>query len=184
VPREYRQDALFAAADLTMRLERRWDEWLAAGRDVVCTLGRFHTDPQRHSLTKVPGSVRFTVDIRSLEASLLQEARDFLLETAGELGRKRGVEIDLGPLDVVEPTPMDQGLLALLDEQARALGIPTLELASGAGHDAANFGAAGVSTAMIFVRNDHGSHNPHEAMDMPDFVMATRLLLGFLMHAY
>jgi N-carbamoyl-L-amino-acid hydrolase len=29
---------------------------------------------------------------------------------------------------------------------------------------------------MIFVRNEHGSHNPRESMDMADFTAATRLL--------
>ena len=34
--------------------------------------------------------------------------------------------------------------------------------------------------AMIFVRNDHGSHNPHEAMALEDFGEACRLLFGLL----
>ena len=35
-------------------------------------------------------------------------------------------------------------------------------MASGAGHDAAVFAKVGMPTAMIFVRNEHGSHNPDE----------------------
>lgn len=183
VPREWRRDALFAAADLAMQLERRWDEWLAAGRDAVCTMGRFSTDPQRHSLTKVPGSVRFTIDIRSQEEALLLEARCFLQEAARAAGQRRGVELDLGSMDIAAPALMDAAWQALLREQAASLDIPALELASGAGHDAANFAGAGVPTAMIFVRNDHGSHNPREAMDMADFSLAARLMGGFLAHA-
>ena len=38
------------------------------------------------------------------------------------------------------------------------------EMPSGAGHDAAVFAKLGIPTAMIFVRNEHGSHNPAEAM--------------------
>ena len=49
-------------------------------------------------------------------------------------------------------------------------------LSSGAGHDAAVFVHAGVPTAMLFIRNEHGSHNPHEAMRMADFMAATRVL--------
>jgi N-carbamoyl-L-amino-acid hydrolase len=49
-------------------------------------------------------------------------------------------------------------------------------LPSGAGHDAAVFVHAGVPTAMLFIRNEHGSHNPHEAMRMPDFMAATQVL--------
>lgn len=33
---------------------------------------------------------------------------------------------------------------------------------------------------MIFVRNQHGSHNPNEAMDLEDFDLAVALLCRFL----
>jgi len=33
---------------------------------------------------------------------------------------------------------------------------------------------------MIFVRNDHGSHNPEEAMALEDFAVGTRALIGLL----
>ena len=55
-----------------------------------------------------------------------------------------------------------------------------MEMASGAGHDAGDFASVGVRTAMIFVRNDHGSHNPKEAMDIEDFAHGVRLL-GWLL---
>ena len=48
-----------------------------------------------------------------------------------------------------------------------------LEMPSGAGHDAAVFAEAGIPSAMIFVRNDHGSHNPDEAMALEDFAVGT-----------
>jgi len=54
----------------------------------------------------------------------------------------------------------------------------TVPMASGAGHDAAVFGIMGVPTAMIFVRNEHGSHNPDEAMDLGDFAQGLRLLVA------
>jgi N-carbamoyl-L-amino-acid hydrolase len=55
------------------------------------------------------------------------------------------------------------------------------EMASGAGHDAATFAKVGIPTAMIFVRNDHGSHNADESMELEDFAVATRALMGLLM---
>jgi beta-ureidopropionase / N-carbamoyl-L-amino-acid hydrolase len=54
-------------------------------------------------------------------------------------------------------------------------------MSSGAGHDAAIFEKMGVPTGMIFVRNDHGSHNPDEAMALDDFAVATQALLGSLL---
>ena len=44
------------------------------------------------------------------------------------------------------------------------------------GHDASIFQRAGIPAAMVLVRNQHGSHNPHEAMEMADFAAGTRLL--------
>jgi N-carbamoyl-L-amino-acid hydrolase len=55
------------------------------------------------------------------------------------------------------------------------------EMASGAGHDAAVFARLGIPTCMIFVRNEHGSHNPAEAMALEDFGIATQALVGMLM---
>src|SRR5690606_30123104 len=129
------RDAVFAAAEFAHALEGRWERWLADGRDVVCTLGRFGTDPERHGLTKVPGELRFTIDIRSQEAALLAEAEAFLRETAQDVGRRRGVMVDLGALDRAPPAVMDEALVRRLAATAGALRIPALHLASGAGHD-------------------------------------------------
>lgn len=181
VPREYRRDALFAAVELAGRLESKWHEWLAEGRDVVCTMGRFCTDPSRHSLTKVPGEVQFTIDIRSQEDSLLRQARDYLLDTVTSIGRERGVELDLGALDMVAPSLMCPALQERLTAHAVALAIPAIPIASGAGHDTSSFVTAGIPSAMIFVRNEHGSHNPHEHMEIKDFSQAARILTSFIL---
>ena len=63
---------------------------------------------------------------------------------------------------------------------AESLGIPHMEIPSGASHDAAAFAAAGVPTQMLFIRNANGSHNPDEAMEISDFMEATRLLAWWL----
>jgi N-carbamoyl-L-amino-acid hydrolase len=75
---------------------------------------------------------------------------------------------------------MDAGLLALAHRTAQRLKIDAPEMSSGAGHDCAVFANAGVPCAMIFIRNDHSSHNPKEAMDIEDFAEACRLLHGML----
>jgi len=75
---------------------------------------------------------------------------------------------------------MDPGIKAGMLAGVEALGIPAMEIASGASHDAAAFAAAGVPTAMLFIRNANGSHNPDEAMEVDDFMAATRLLAWWL----
>jgi hypothetical protein len=57
---------------------------------------------------------------------------------------------------------------------AESLGIPSMAMASGAGHDAAVFANLGVPAGMLFVRNAHGSHNPDESMAIADFAAASR----------
>jgi N-carbamoyl-L-amino-acid hydrolase len=59
---------------------------------------------------------------------------------------------------------------------SQKLGLPTETIASGAGHDASIFANAGVPSAMIFIRNENGSHNPREAMQLDDFMKGTELL--------
>ena len=38
----------------------------------------------------------------------------------------------------------------------------------------------GVPMGMIFVRNENGSHNPHEAMEIDDFMAGVSLLTWYL----
>ncbi|MPN13440.1 hypothetical protein SDC9_160761 [bioreactor metagenome] len=70
---------------------------------------------------------------------------------------------------------MDAGWLNRL-EAAAAQNMKLERMASGAGHDAAVFANAGVPSAMVFIRNENGSHNPHEAMDIGDFLAGVDLL--------
>nr|WP_269750792.1 M20/M25/M40 family metallo-hydrolase [Candidatus Burkholderia verschuerenii] len=71
---------------------------------------------------------------------------------------------------------MDAGWIALLEDKARALNLPAQHVPSGAGHDAAMFAEGGIRSAMIFVRNQNGSHNPDEAMRLADFMDGVELL--------
>ena len=48
------------------------------------------------------------------------------------------------------------------------------------GHDAAVFANGGTPSAMIFVRNSHGSHNPDEAMAIEDFMCGVELMYAFI----
>ncbi|MGZ5913561.1 MAG: M20/M25/M40 family metallo-hydrolase, partial [Reyranella sp.] len=95
-----------------------------------------------------------------------------------QIGTRRGVGIDLGPCTNALPGLIDREQRGRLEALTRTLGIPAISLASGAGHDAAVFANCGVPTAMIFVRNKHGSHNPDEAMALADFAQGLRLLVA------
>lgn len=180
VPREYRKDAVFAAVEFASALENIWLDYEQSGRDFVATMGEFHTDPAQHGMTKISGDVRFTMDFRSLDESLLTETDRRLREVADRISAARGVTIDLGAFKQAKPALMDAQLIAELEHAAETCKVEARLMPSGAGHDCATFAWQGVRTAMIFIRNENGSHNPDEAMELDDFWQATRVIVGFL----
>lgn len=181
VPRWLRRDAVLGAADFAMRLDATWRTLLERGEDLVMTFGIFATDPREHAMTRVPGEVRFALEWRSESEATLDAFGELAREEAAEIARERGVRIELGAGVRTPPAAMDPRLLA----HARALcarhGLPHEVLASGAGHDAAIFASASVPSAMVFVRNEHGSHNPREAMETDDFLAGAALLREILL---
>lgn len=176
VPCEMRHDAVLAAVELAASAEAEWHRLLAEGRDMVLTIGKFHTDLERHSHNKVPGLVSLCIDVRSIEQPVLEHMKDFLTEKAREIGDRRGVHLDLGGFSFTRPAPMAPRLLSGLFDGAARTGVRAIEIASGGGHDAGDFANAGVDSAMIFVRNPNGSHNPDEAMSIEDFGEGTKIL--------
>ena len=85
---------------------------------------------------------------------------------------------ELGERVLSEPALIDREWAARLRRTCSGLGYRYIDIASGAGHDAAIFANHGIPAAMIFVRNDRGSHNPEEKMDLGDFMMGVEVLFS------
>lgn len=180
VPRAGRRDAVRAAALLVAVIDEDWERLEAQGRDLVVTFGKFSTNPAQHAFSKVAGEVDLCVDVRSQDRAVLDEVDALLGAHARRLERSTGTRIELGARTGSEPALMDAGIQQALQASAARHGIAVRCLASGAGHDAAVFAQHGVPTGMVFVRNEHGSHNPDEHMDMDDFALGARLLADVL----
>ena len=90
--------------------------------------------------------------------------------------------IGVEPAQRTEPAHMDSDLRGLLRDELAARGLPVLELPSGAGHDAGILAAAGVPSAMLFVRSLNGgvSHTPEELSSVEDIALAVDVLAGVL----
>ena len=176
VPRAYRHDAVIAAADFVMQLDGKWRALEAEGHDLTVTIGKFFTDPEQHAFSKISGEVTLCIDVRSHSRPTLDRVKAFVDELAGKIAAQYGVRFDLGVLTGSEPAMMDAGLIEVFDNAAAKLSIAHSRMASGAGHDAAVFAGAGIPAAMIFVRNQNGSHNPDEAMRLEDFDSAVRVI--------
>jgi N-carbamoyl-L-amino-acid hydrolase len=143
---------------------------------MVYTVGMLSTDPEQHAFSKISGDVRLSIDVRSHDLQTLAQMRERLLAIVGEVEAAQRVKIDLGALTGSEPAVMDAALLDTFGEAMERVGTGRFAMACGAGHDAAVFAGLGVPTLMLFVRNQNGSHNPDEAMEIADFAVVTRLL--------
>jgi N-carbamoyl-L-amino-acid hydrolase len=181
LPRAYRQDAVAATIALLARLDADWRAAEAGGADLVVTTGEFSTDPARHGPSKVAGETRFVIDIRSVSDETMTGVETRARQHASAIEAEYRVRFDLGDASYSPPAAMDGALRAALAARVAALGTRPFAMASGAGHDAAVFAAMGVRSAMLFVRNRNGSHNPEEAMEMEDFALGARVLSDTLM---
>lgn len=177
----YRHDALMAFTDWMQRVDRAWDRWLIQGEDLVFTVGVLKMASSA-AISVIPGEVTFSVDIRSLSADTVKRFHDLMQKYGEEVASERGVKIEYDPALVTAPSGVDAALSDRLETSAKAEGIPCMRLASGAGHDSAVLGNNGIPVAMIFVANQLGSHNPHEAMKMEDFMQGTDILWAAVSH--
>ncbi len=171
-PRDARRDAVLAGAELACRPEQFWRDAETRGHDMVLTIGEFWTDPALHGITKAPGSVRFTLDARSLAEPVLDAVEAECQRLAAEISASRGVRIAPGPHTRAATAPMSSDVVSGLRAAAEATGTPFLDIAPGGGHDCAVFAVAGV----LFIRNSHCSHNPDEAMALEDFACVCDVL--------
>ena len=176
VNRSHRHDAVAATVALLHHLESVWLGHEQRGGDLVVTFGELYTDPAYHAPSKVAGETRFVIDIRSVSEPLMAEVADEARRAAARIGAEYRVDFELG--DTVDSPAV------VMDERLRAGFLAQLEqpfeMPSGAGHDAATFAKLGIPTGMMFIRNEHGSHNPDEAMSLDDFEVAARALLKLL----
>jgi len=180
VPRSHRHDAVFALAYLITALDALWATLLAQGETATITVGEIGTDPALHGFSKVPGEVAFCLDVRSLSPTCLDRIHAGLIEIVTHIEAERGVRFALGERTGSAPARLDDGLRAKLAATAGGRGAGFVEMASGAGHDTAVFANAGVPSALVFLRNQNGSHNPDEAMRIEDFAVAADMLASLL----
>ena len=113
VPRWLRHDAMFAVADLIMRLDEHWRALLARGSDLVVTTGVVGTDPAEHSISRIPGQVGFSFEARSESRDTLEAFYQLMRDECAAIERERGVrfEFDRRLLTASRPL-MDEAICA------------------------------------------------------------------------
>ncbi|MBS1676708.1 MAG: Zn-dependent hydrolase [Actinobacteria bacterium] len=172
-PMDFRADALAAAAEVVLAVERLA---AAAGSGTVGTVGELEVDPGL--INVVPGRARASLDVRGVDDSLVRRVVDGAVEVARDAGARRGVEVTCAERTSISATPMDATILAALRRAAEETGEPFTDLPSGAAHDTMSV-AVHRPTAMVFVPCLDGiSHSPAERSDPADAALAAELTLS------
>ena len=148
-PMHKRQDALFAAAQCLCYLHEEIDK---LGRpELVYTTGEIVAHPCVH--TVIPDYVDFSIDVRHEDPELLKKVYDIVHACADkEWAKCRCEVVDQWNRDTVY---WDKTLVGYVRESVEELGIPHMDIHSGAGHDA-QFASYMLPTTMIFVSSEKG----------------------------
>ncbi len=174
VPMANRRDALAAAAECMLLIERR----AASEPELVGTVGRIEAGPG--AVNVVPGLARFTVDLRAPADEQRAAAMVELLAGFDEIARRRGVTLTATKTQDAASTPCAPWLADQIRDAIEGEGVPLRSLPSGAGHDGMAIGTI-ADIAMIFVRCTGGiSHNPAEAISAADAETGARVLARFI----
>ena len=170
-----RRDALTGAAEAMLAIERLARD---ADSDLVATVGRIDARPGAANV--IPGEVRFTLDIRSGDATRRDRAAEAMIAALTAIADRRGLALTTTLIHDLPASPCDPRLMDLMDAAIAGTGQPPFRLVSGAGHDAMVM-AALCPTAMLFIRCKDGvSHHPAEHVDPVDADAALRAMLGFI----
>ena len=177
VPMGQRQDALAAASEIVLAVERYCTEH----RDqsgLVGTVGAMQVLPGAANV--IPQDVSFTIDVRSGDDAARRRATVAIGDQSAAIAARRNVIARLEPFYDADAAPCDPALQARFADAIRAAGVRVRHLPSGAGHDAMVFPAV-CPTAMLFVRcgNKGISHHPDETMTAEDAEISTQVLLDF-----
>ncbi len=148
------------------------------GRPAVTTVGRVAVEPNAAAI--IPGRVTFTIDARHPAPESAAKMYAHHNQVMDDIAAKRGLTVKRCIMIDHPACPSDPNLLEALNQSAKHAEIPTLQMASGAGHDAQQMSRI-CPVAMLFVRSKDGrSHTPEEFSSIEDIVDGIKVLTGAL----
>ena len=171
-PMTERHNALLAAAKLIEAVQEVVTR--EPGRQVG-TVGRLQVFPNAPNV--VPGLVKHSIELRDLSAETIARLGNEIHKRAQEIARDTGTEITMDRVGHAAPAVADPDMQAKIEAAAKELGLRTMRLPSGAGHDAQMM--ARISPiGMIFVPSVGGiSHSPKEFTHWQDCANGANVLL-------
>ena len=152
-PMQYRKDALYAASLALVHIHEEIDKLMVEMNcpELVYTTGEILAHPCVH--TVIPDYVDFSIDVRHENPEILKKVYDIVHACADKEWAKCRCEVaDQWNRDTVY---WDKELVGYVRESVEELGIPHMDIHSGAGHDA-QFASYMLPTTMIFVASEKG----------------------------
>jgi len=175
---DQRHDALLSAArfvEMVNRVVRG-----IPGRQVG-TVGRIQAFPGAPNV--IPGKVVCTLELRDLDDAKIDSMYRQIRQEADAIGKQNGTQFAFSALHVNAAAPTDPRMRKIVDDSAKALGLSTRLMPSGAGHDAQAMAQLG-PVGMIFIPSIGGiSHSPKEYSKPTDIVNGANVLLGAVLAA-
>jgi allantoate deiminase len=173
-PMDHRKDALVAASVFVQAVA----DYAESQAGLVATVGRLTVQPGAANV--VPGEVILSLDVRHARDADRLHASKHLIDVAGKIAAQRGIALTTTQVSENGTVQCSPRLSSLMARAAEDLGHATIQLASGAGHDAVEM-AGLTDITMLFVRCKGGiSHNPAESVTEEDVAVAIDVLGKFL----
>ena len=118
-----------------------------------------------------------SLELRDLDAAKIQQLYARIRAEADSIAKASGTTFSYKPINENIPAPTDPRIRSRIADAARALGLSTKSMPSGAGHDAQDMARIG-PVGMIFVPSVGGiSHSPKEFSRPKDIENGANVLL-------
>jgi N-carbamoyl-L-amino-acid hydrolase len=153
-----RHDASLAAAEIALAVERGATG--SGSPDTVGTTGVWRIEPG--AINSVPYFAQIEIDLRDTRLDSRDRALAEVRRTADEVGRRRGVQVEMAEINADPPAAGDPATIAIAEQVCAELGVSCRRMVSRAYHDSL-FMARVCPTTMIFIPCRNGwSHRPEE----------------------
>lgn len=170
-PMEYRDDALIKAAEMMLKLNKKCRQ---IDNTMVVTVGWIRAFPGEQNI--IPGKVKMTVEVRSVRDESIRKLVDYMKQLCGEYNCSYEQTL------AQNPTFMSSTLMETVKEAADDLGLSSMVMQSGAGHDAMMIANVIKDTGMIFTPSVNGvSHCPEEWTEWSDVEKSVNVLLNTIL---
>ena len=172
-PMDKRKNALVGAAMLAVAVnDIGWKYHSSGGKG---TAARIHAWPNKPGI--LSDYAQFTGDVRHDDPATADAMRAEFMAAMADCAQRSNCEMKVFDEWHWGADIFDAGMVALVRDTAKKLGIPSLDIASQAGHDAYHM-AKVTPTAMIFTPCRDGiTHNNHEHTGLEQTLPGINVLL-------